>query len=193
MLRFLDAWISLARRIARPAARAGGLLLLAAAVLVAADVVLRGAFLITLGGADELSGYAFAIATTWGLALVLLDRANVRVDALYVRLPAWLRALLDVVALAALSGFVALLAHRAGLVLEDTIAFGSRATTPLATPLVIPQSLWLAGFALYLFAAVPLTLRAAIALAAGDVAAVQRLAGARSIAEDAASEAGRAP
>ncbi|BCX18113.1 MAG: C4-dicarboxylate ABC transporter permease [Geminicoccaceae bacterium] len=184
----LDAWLALARRIARPVARAGGLLILAAAFLVAAEVLLRGLFAVSLGGADELSGYALAIATSWGLAWVLVERGHVRVDALYTRLPGRLVALLDLLALLVLTGFLALLGQRAGLVLAESLAFDSRATTPLATPLWIPQSLWVAGFALHLLVAVPLTLRAGLALLRGDRATVQRLAGSRTLAEEAAAE-----
>ena len=36
-----------------------------AAVIVAVDVVLRAAFSVTIGGSDELSGYALAIASAF--------------------------------------------------------------------------------------------------------------------------------
>lgn len=184
----LEAWLALSRRIARPVARAGGLLVLGAAFLVGAEVLLRGLFGLSLGGADELSGYALAIASSSGLAWVLLERGHVRVDALYTRLPARLAGLLDLVGLLVLTGFLALLGQRAGLVLGESLAFASRATTPLATPLWIPQSLWVLGFALHLFVAVPLILRAALAVLQDDRATVQRLAGSRTSAEEAAAE-----
>lgn len=191
LVRLLEAWLALARAIARPLARLGGLLVLAAAFLVAAEVLLRGLLRWSLGGADELSGYAVAIATSFGLSFVVLERGHVRVDALYRWLPLRLVAALDLLALLVLTGFLLLLAQRAGLVLKDTLAFGSRATTPLATPLWIPQSLWLAGFALHLFVALPLLLRAAFAFVSGDLASVRRLAGVRSAAEEAAAERSR--
>jgi hypothetical protein len=65
----------------------------------------------------------------------------------------------------------------------------SRATTPLATPLWIPQSLWLIGLGLFLFTVLPLLLRSLFALLGGDLAKVRSLAGARTIEEDAADEA----
>ncbi len=186
----LDAWLALARAFARPLALSGGLLILAAALLVAAEVALRGAANVSLGGADELSGYAVAIATSFGLPLVLLERGHVRVDTLYGRLPARIVALLDLLALLVLTGFLALLGQRAGLVLADSLAFGARATTPLATPLWIPQGLWLAGFLFHLLIAVPLCLRAAVAFLYGDLAAVRRLAGTPGPREQAAREGG---
>lgn len=184
----LDAWLVLARTCARPLAFCGGLLVLAAALLVAAEVVLRGVASVSLGGADELSGYAVAIATSFGLPIVLLERGHVRVDTLFRLLPVRIVALLDLLALLVLTGFLALLGQRAGLVLADSLAFGARATTPLATPLWIPQGLWLAGFLVHLLVAVPLCLRAALAFLQGDAPSVRRLAGTSVPEEQAARE-----
>lgn len=188
-MKILDRWLELAARLARWGVWFGGLLVLASAFLVAFDVAARNLFLITVGGADELSGYAFAIGTTWALAFTLLQRANVRVDALYIRLPAALCAVLDIVALLALGLFVGLLTWQAWAVLETSLAFDARATTPLQTPLWMPQTLWVAGLLLFAFAWLPLLLRSLLALVSGDLATVRRLAGARTIEEDAAAEA----
>jgi TRAP-type mannitol/chloroaromatic compound transport system permease small subunit len=185
----LDRWLGLTGRLSRYGVWFGGALVLASAFLVAFDVIVRKLFVFTIGGADELSGYAFAIGTTWALAFTLLQRANVRVDALYIRLPAALQAVLDLVALLALGFFVGLLTWQAWAVLETSLAFDARATTPLQTPLWMPQSLWLAGLVLFAFTWLPLLLRALLALLTGDLATVRRLAGARTIEEDAAAEA----
>src|SRR3546814_17056472 len=67
---------------------------------------------------DLLSGYAFAIGTAWALGFTLLRRANVRVDALYTRLPAALCAVLDIVALLSLALFLGLLTWQAWSVLD---------------------------------------------------------------------------
>ena len=188
LLRFLDRLLAITERVSRAAVFVGGALLLASAFLVSFDVLARKLFGVTMGGADELSGYAFAIGTTWALAFTLLQRANVRVDALYALLPVRVCAVLDVLALITLGAFLALLTWHAALVLETSISFDARATTPLATPLWIPQTLWVAGFVLFLFTLAPLLLRATLALFTGDLATVRRLAGARSAAEDAADE-----
>lgn len=185
----LDRWLGLADRISRYATWFGGGLVLLSAFVVAVDVLLRKIFLITMGGSDELSGYAFAIGTTWALGFTLLRRANVRVDALYARLPAVLCAVLDIVALLSLALFIGLLTWQAWSVLDTSLAFNAKATTPLATPLWMPQSLWLAGFVLFVFTLVPLLLRALLALLTGDLPKVRSLAGARTIEEDAAEEA----
>lgn len=188
MTTLLHRWIGLADRLATWAVRVAGLMILAAALLVSVDVVLRKFAGVTLGGADELSGYAFAVGTSWALAFTLLRRANVRVDAFYARLPERVAALLDLLALVSLLLFVGYLTWRAALVLRDSLLFSARATTPLATPLWLPQSLWLAGFALFLFTILPLILAVAVALATGDRATVRRLAGARTLEEEAAEE-----
>jgi len=188
-VKILDRWLELSARLARVGVWFGGLLVLASAFLVAFDVIVRKLFVITVGGADELSGYAFAIGTTWALAFTLLQRANVRVDALYIRLPAALCAVLDILALLALGFFIGLLTWQAWAVLQTSLAFDARATTPLQTPLWMPQTLWVAGLVLFAFTWVPLLLRAVLALLSGDLATVRRLAGARTIEEDAAAEA----
>ena len=185
----LDRWLGLADRFSRYAIWFGGALVLASAILVSVDVLIRKLFLISMGGADELSGYAFAIGTTWALAFTLLRRANVRVDALYTRLSQPVCAVLDIAALISLGLFIALLTWQAWSVLDTSLAFDARATTPLATPLWMPQILWLLGLILFMFTLIPLLLRAFFALLGGDLATVRRLAGARTIEEDAADEA----
>jgi TRAP-type C4-dicarboxylate transport system permease small subunit len=188
-VRFLDRWLALAERLARHAVWYAGGLMLASAFVVALDVLLRKLLLVSLGGADELSGYAFAIGTAWSLSFTLLQRANVRVDALYMHLPAAVRAWLDLLAMVALGVFVGVLTWQAWTVLETSIAFDARATTPLQTPLWIPQVLWLAGLALFAFTWLPLFLRACAALLQGDRAGASRLVGAPSQEESAAAEA----
>ena len=188
MIALQEAWLAAARRVSRWAVWAAGALMLAAALLVSVEVFLRKLFLVSIGGADELSGYAFAIATSWALAFTLLERANVRVDAVYQHLPSGLRALLDVAGLLVLGGFVGLLAWHGWAVLQDSLAFKTLATTPLQTPLWIPQTLWVVGFGIFAFAWVPLVLRVLRALFSGDRATAARLAGARSIEEDAQAE-----
>lgn len=185
----LDRFLGLLDKLARAAIVAGGGMIFAAALLVSVDVLARKAFGFSLGGADELSGYALAIATTWGLAAVLLARGNVRVDALYQHLPARLRGALDLVALTALALFAIPLARHGYAVLETSWSLAALSNTPLKTPLWIPQALWVAGLALFALVLVALLLRAAAAFLHGDLVTLQRLAGARSIREEAADEA----
>src|ERR1041384_133911 len=95
----------------------GGALVLLAAVLIGIDVLMRKFLARSIGGADELAGYALAIGTTWGLGAALLDRAHIRIDSLYVLFPQKLRLALDLLALILLVGFFGLIAwHGWGVV-----------------------------------------------------------------------------
>lgn len=188
MQRLLDAMLAIAERGSRAAALAGGGLILAAAVLVSVDVLLRKFANVTLGGADELSGYSLAIGSTWSFAFVLLNRGNVRIDALYQHLPRPLAALCDVLAVAALLGFVSVVAWYGYDVMAQSWRLHAHSNSALAVPLAVPQGLWFAGYAWFVVCAVALLLRAALPFFDGDWDSVNRLIGARSMEEDAADE-----
>lgn len=186
----LDRLIFRADRMALLGVRLGGAMILFAALMVSADVLTRRLFGVTIGGSDEISGYLFAIATAMALPYTVLSRPNVRIDALYGRLTPRLRAGLDLVALLALGAFALLVVWRAGATVAITWTNGSRAITPLQTPLIVPQLLWYAGW--LAFAATVLLMIAAVvrALARGDLAAVQKMAGAMTQDEEVAGETG---
>ncbi|WP_161141907.1 TRAP transporter small permease subunit [Propylenella binzhouense] len=171
-------------RVGRGASLAGGVLLLASAVLICVEIVSRKLLNRSLTGADELSGYAYALSMAWGFGFVALRGEHVRVDALRVRLSARLRSILDVVALGAFASLMAVLVMRAtGMFLEGW-RLGAKSNTPLSTPLWIPQSIWLAGLVFCLATLVLLFLRSALALARGDLAAIETIAEPRSGAAD---------
>jgi TRAP-type mannitol/chloroaromatic compound transport system permease small subunit len=186
----VDPLLDLARRIARAGAWFGGALLIAAALLVGVEVVIRRAFSVSVGGTDELAGYALAISTTWALAFALLERAHIRIDSLYVYLPARLCALLDIAGLLLLIAFFGLVTWYGWGVFQTSYALGARSLSPLGTPLLLPQLLWVLGFAMFLAIAVLLLVRALAALFAGDLATVQRLVGSRTMREEVAAELG---
>src|SRR5215212_3605392 len=123
----------------------GGALILLAAVLIGIDVLMRKFLNRSIGGADELAGYALAIGTAWGLGAALVDRAHIRIDSLYVLLPQKLRLLLDIAALVLLTGFFGLMTWHGFGVVSQSWTSGSRSQSALETPTVIPQFLWIAG------------------------------------------------
>src|SRR5204862_289075 len=84
-----------AQRLTRFGLWFGGALILAAALLIGIDVTLRKFFNASIGGADEVAGYALALGTAWSLGATLLDRAHIRIDSLYVLFPRPLRLALD--------------------------------------------------------------------------------------------------
>lgn len=185
----LDAALSAADWLSLRAVWVGGALLFLAAFIVSLDVLARKLFAVSLGGADELSGYAFAIGTAWAFSFALLRRANVRVDALYQHLPVKACALLDLLALVALGVFVAYLARYGYEVLATSWQLSARSNSSLKVPLWIPQALWFGGLALFVATIVLLLARALAALARGDWAGVHALLGARSVREEADDEA----
>ena len=79
-------------------------------VLIGIDVLMRKFLDRSIGGADELAGYALAIGTAWGLGAALLDRAHIRIDSLYVLFPQLLRLALDLAGLVLFVGFFGLIA-----------------------------------------------------------------------------------
>lgn len=168
---------SLAERISRWAAWAGGSMLIAAAFVVTAEVVSRKGFGFAFSGSDEIASYLFAIGTAWSLAFVLIGRANVRIDALYMHLSARIRAVLDLLSLVALGVFMLMLGDRALTMVMGSLESGARSNTPLRTLLGIPQALWFAGLVLFLLVLLLVLLRAASLLMKGDLRGVNATAG----------------
>jgi TRAP-type mannitol/chloroaromatic compound transport system permease small subunit len=186
----LDLLLGLSRRIARAGVWFGGALLIAAALLVGVEVVIRKAFSLSIGGADELSGHALAISTSWALAFTLLERAHIRIDSLYVHLPVRLCAILDILGLVLLTGFFALVTWYGYGVFWTSYKIDAHSLSPLGTPLMWPQLLWVAGLVMFLAIAVLLLVRAVTALISGDLATVRRLVGSRTLREEVAAEIG---
>ncbi|MBX3501079.1 MAG: TRAP transporter small permease [Alphaproteobacteria bacterium] len=175
-------------RISRLCACIGGILLLAAAVLVSAEVISRKLLTVVYSGSDEIAAYLFAVGTTWSLAYVLVTRGHVRIDALYARLPLRVRAALDIVALLAL-GIVAYTLLDSGFrLVEANFVEGNRANTPLRTPLALPQIPWLFGLGLFFFSIIVATLRTLAALRRSDYVTANRTAGVVSQDEEIESE-----
>lgn len=181
--------LSCAHRISRWGVWGGGILTLLSAGLVCFDVIVRKLFSISIGGADELSGYAFAISTTWSFALVVLERANVRVDVFYQHFSVRIAAFLDWLSLVALAVFLTMLTRYAYEVVATSWMQSSTANTPLATPLWLPQGLWFMGLAWMVVVLALMLERASRALVTGDYRMVKKMAGARLSQEEAKEEA----
>jgi TRAP-type C4-dicarboxylate transport system permease small subunit len=144
-----------------------GIALLACAGVVLADILLRRVGS-SLGGTDEISGYVMAIATSWGMAYALSELAHVRIDFLRVRGGPRLRAAFDLFSMAVMAATVTLVAVRAWPVLSRSLANGSRANTPLETPLALVQLPWLAGWIWFAIAVWATLLAALVLVLRGD-------------------------
>ncbi len=172
----MDRWNRVSRSIRQALTVVGAVLLLAISFGITTEIVIRKLFNTTLGGADELAGYAFAIFTSFACVVAALDKANIRIDVLRAALPRPARIGLDLVAQLALIGFIAILNYRALLLVMNSWEKGSRATTPLATPLVWPQAIWLAGFSCMLVVLIVIFALSCRALVRRDFAAFHQLA-----------------
>lgn len=158
--------------------RAGGVMLLLAAVLISFEILTRKLLHLPFNVGTELSTYALAVGATWSFAHALLQRAHVRIDVLQRLLPPTVRSLLDLAALVSLAAVALVLAWHIAGTLATSISLGATENTPLGTPLALPQSLWLLGMVWFALVAVQQSVRALLALAAGDHAAVARLSAA---------------
>ncbi|MEM9605219.1 MAG: TRAP transporter small permease [Pseudomonadota bacterium] len=179
----MQSLVSALHRTSRVLVWIGGALILGSAVLVTVEVVLRKLFNTSIGGADELSGYAFAVATSLGFAYALFERAHIRVDALLVVLPRGARIALSFFGLALLIGFAAVIGWQAWALVGDTLQYGSRSITPLRTPLAIPQIPWLLGWGFFVLCGIVLFVAALWNLLKGDPAATERLIGVKTLDE----------
>ncbi len=168
------------RRVNRALAVLIGLGLLATGLMILAEIVLRQTPLGGFGGSDEISGYVMAAFATWGFSYALLERAHVRIDLLQRRLPGVGRAFLDLLALSSLAATAGVVAWSSYDVLAKTLARGSRANTPLETPLWIPQSIWFAGWVWFALTASLLLICLVALLLARRLEAAEALAGTRS-------------
>jgi TRAP-type C4-dicarboxylate transport system permease small subunit len=184
----VDQAMTGARRFARWGLWFGGALILLAAVLIGIDVLMRKFLDRSIGGADELAGYALAIGTAWGLGAALLDRAHIRIDSLYVLFPQKIRLALDIVALVLFVGFFALMAWHGLSVVSQSWTSGSRSQSALETPTVIPQALWIAGLFAFVAIGVLLLAHALRLAAAGDLRSMAASISTRSAEEEVEDE-----
>ena len=133
------------RAINKGVALAVGLGLLLCAGFVLTDIIMRQIGT-SLGGTEEIAGYAMALATSWGMSYTLLELGHVRIDLFRSRAGSFGRALFDVFSMVVMSGVVITIAIKAWPVVERSLVNGSTANTPLETPLIWVQMPWFAGW-----------------------------------------------
>lgn len=150
----MNPLLSACNRVSRVFAWAGGALLLCSAALISLDVIFRSLFKATLFESFELSTYAFAIATAFGLSYALFSRAHIRIEVAYNLLPLKARAVLDVGAYVLLAAVACVLLYWCAMGVLGNAQSGARSNSSLAVPLVLPQGLWLAGIAWFALVAV---------------------------------------
>jgi len=177
----LDRLLSSTHTLSRVLVWVGGVLILGSAFLVTVEVFLRKLFNVSIGGADELSGYAFGVATSLGLAFALFERAHIRVDALYTLFPTPLKLAASLFGLVLLIGFAGVITWTAWSMVADTLHHGSRSITPMRTPLAWPQIPWLFGWIFFIFSGFLILLVAIRAILQKDVAKADALIGMKTV------------
>lgn len=147
------------RRINKGVALMVGAGLLICAAFVLTDIIMRR-FGTSLGGTEEIAGYAMALATAWGMSYTLLEMGHVRIDILRSQVGTFKKALFDVFSMIVMTGVIVTIAIKAWPVLERSIKNGSTANTPLETPLVWVHLPWFAGWVWFALMSTMVTLAA---------------------------------
>ena len=155
----------------------------ALSIFIVVEILARKLFNYSFQGADEIGGYVLAAGTAGGFGFALIHRSHTRIDLLVSRLSGRPQAVFNLLAYLSLAAFATFMAWRACATLQQSIEFGSLASTPLQTPLWIPQSLWAAGLVVFAATALILAGRAVIAFCR-DADAVNREFGPFTIREE---------
>jgi TRAP-type C4-dicarboxylate transport system permease small subunit len=161
-----------------------GLVMTGFALLVAFETVSRKFLNVSLQGVDELGGYVLAVTSSLAFTLALVDRAHIRIDLFHLKLPRGLRAALNWLSAAMVAAFAGLLVYVGLIVVRETIDFGSTAPTPWATPLIWPQSLWLAALMIFLLFALGSFVAATRLLVTGRIRELDRKLGPKGAEEE---------
>lgn len=151
-----------------------GVLMLVLSAVITAETLLRKLFSVTLGGIDELGGYAIAVAAPLAFTVALIGRGHIRINQVSRLLPRRVQAVLDVVAAVSFAALSLFFLHFAIQTVLETQTYKSIAQTPWATPLIWPQSIWLIATATFPIAAVIFALRAVRLLVRGDWQGIAR-------------------
>lgn len=163
--------------------------LIGLSVATCVEMIGRKLFSFSLQGIDEIGGYTLAVTSAIGFSYALLLKAHTRVDFLLAKLPAPLRAFLNLLAMVTLAAMALFAVYRGYVVPSESIEFQSVSTSPLQTPLWIPHSLWFAGWALFALCATILAVHAAV-LFVRDQRELNRVYGPLTLEEEIEAEAG---
>ncbi len=137
-----------------------GYMFLALSFFVTAETIMRKTANISFQGADELGGYALAVGSALAFTITLIGRGHIRIDILHDHLPRKIQAILNWISILLLAVFALLLVKVCYTVVSDTIAYGSVAPTPWATPLIYPQAIWFLALVMFAVIAVIFASRA---------------------------------
>ncbi len=170
---------------------AAGWWLMLIVVLTCVEILGRKLFGFSLQGVDEIGGYTLSVTASLALSWALVQRGHTRVDFLLARFSPGVQAICNVAAVTTLALIASYAAYRGVTVLSESIEFKSRSTTPLQTPLWIPQSGWLIGWMIFAATSVTFAVHAWILLIR-DRVRLNRFYGPITVEEEIEAELGRA-
>lgn len=173
---------------ARIASLTFGLIMLALSAAVTVETIVRKLFSVSLGGVDELSGYAIAIGAPLAFAVALIEQSHIRINLFHLQMGPTMQAVLNAVAAITIGVLAVYLLYFTIDTVRDTQAYRSIAQTPWATPLIYPQTLWLVAMAAFAVPAAILAVRAALLLLRGDWMTLNRRFGPESVEEEIQAE-----
>ena len=136
-------------RFAQTAVVAFGAAMVVFAVIVTIETIGRKFLNLSFQGVDELGGYVLAVTSSLAFSLALVDRAHIRIDLFHRLLPRPMQRMLDLASVSMIALLALLLVYAAWFTVQETVEFHSTAPTPWATPLIWPQSLWLAALVMF--------------------------------------------
>ena len=145
-----------------------GATMIALSFAIAAETILRKFFSHSLGGIDELGGYAVAVVAPLAFLVSAHEQAHIRINVLHAQLPLRARAVLNTVSAVSLALLAAFLLYFTFRNVEETLAYRSIAQTPWATPLIYPQSVWLVAMGAFTAGVLVIAVRALLHLLRGD-------------------------
>jgi TRAP-type C4-dicarboxylate transport system permease small subunit len=165
------------RRVADWLAVLTGWALLVYCFAVGVEIVGRRYLGFSLQGVDEIGGYLMALIVAVGFTVALYGNAHIRIDMLLPRLPRQVTLWLHVAAIASIAAFALFLVWQGAGLLAQSHKLNAVSPTPLLTPMVIPQAIWLAALAFFLLAAVVLLLQVLLRALRGEAERVGEMVG----------------
>lgn len=170
------------------AALACGWWLIALSAATCVEMLGRKVLGFSLQGIDEIGSYTYAIVGSIGFAHTLITRSHTRVDFLISRFSPKVRSVLNLVAMLTLAMLAFLCLWRGLAVVRESIDLRATASTPLATPMWIPQVIWLAGYVLFALVAAWAACDALRLFFKGDVAGLNDKFGPQTLEEEIEAE-----
>jgi TRAP-type C4-dicarboxylate transport system permease small subunit len=176
------------QRFSRVSAIVFGAMMLLLSAVIAVETVVRKLFSFSLGGVDEMSGYAIAIGAPLAFTVALVEQSHIRINILHMQMPPRLQAALNLMAALLLAGLALFLLVFTFRTVGETRLYQSIAQTPWATPLIWPQTVWMVAMTCFAGTAVWLGLRAAWLGLRGDWRGLNQSFGPDSVEEELKAE-----